>query len=83
MHDRISPDRHSFEFDQIEPLRPEVDRAVLRLIAEETFTRADFVMQSDGVCRLNQELARRVAYASYRLIPCWLTQRRSRFSQTK
>jgi hypothetical protein len=40
------------------------DRAVLRLVAEETFSGADFQLQSDGVCRLNPELARRVVQFS-------------------
>ncbi len=47
--------------DLMEPLRPVVDRAVLKLVREEKFTGADFVLQSDGVCRLNPELARVVA----------------------
>jgi CRISPR-associated protein Cas1 len=33
----------------MEPLRPVVDRAPLKLIAEETFSGADFQLQSDGV----------------------------------
>jgi hypothetical protein len=32
-----------------------VDRAVVQLIVEETFSGADFQLQSDGVCRLNPE----------------------------
>lgn len=48
----------SFALDLMEPLRPVVDRAVLRLVQDETFTGADFQLQSDGVCRLNPELAR-------------------------
>jgi CRISPR-associated protein Cas1 len=51
----------SFALDLMEPLRPVVDRAVLQLVAEETFSGADFQLQSDGVCRLNPELARNVA----------------------
>jgi CRISPR-associated protein Cas1 len=55
----------SFALDLMEPMRPVVDRAVLRLIAEGTFSGADFVPQSDGVCRLNPELARNVASVAY------------------
>lgn len=62
MHNRIKPERHSFVFDLMEPLRPVVDRAVLRLIDQERFSGADFVMQTNGVCRLNPELARRVVH---------------------
>ncbi len=54
----ISP---AFALDHMEPMRPVVDRAVLRLISEMTFTGADFSIQRDGVCRLNPGLARRVA----------------------
>jgi CRISPR-associated protein Cas1 len=51
----------AFVLDHIEPMRPVVDQAVLQLIDETTFTGADFSIQNDGVCRLNPELARRVA----------------------
>jgi CRISPR/Cas system-associated endonuclease Cas1 len=63
MHDKkalrgINP---GFALDHMEPMRPVVDRAVLRLIDAVTFTGADFSIQHDGVCRMNPELARRVA----------------------
>jgi CRISP-associated protein Cas1 len=45
----------------MEPMRPVVDRAVLHLIDTVTFTGADFSIQHDGVCRMNPELARRMA----------------------
>jgi CRISPR-associated protein Cas1 len=51
----------SFALDHIEPMRPVVDRAVLQLIHTLTFSGADFLIQHDGVCRMNPELARRVA----------------------
>jgi CRISP-associated protein Cas1 len=50
-----------FALDHMEPMRPVVDRAVLQLIDSVTFTGADFSIQHDGVCRMNPELARRVA----------------------
>jgi CRISPR-associated protein Cas1 len=50
-----------FALDHMEPMRPVVDRAVLQLIDAVTFTGADFSIQHDGVCRMNPELARRVA----------------------
>jgi CRISP-associated protein Cas1 len=50
-----------FALDHMEPMRPVVDRAVLQLIDTVTFTGADFAIQHDGVCRMNPELARRVA----------------------
>jgi CRISP-associated protein Cas1 len=63
MHERkalrgINP---GFALDHMEPMRPVVDRAVLQLIDAVTFTGADFSIQQDGVCRMNPELARRVA----------------------
>ena len=51
----------AFALDRMEPMRPIVDRAVLRLIDTTTFGGADFSIQPDGVCRLNPELARHVA----------------------
>jgi CRISPR-associated protein Cas1 len=50
-----------FALDHMEPMRPVVDRAVLHLIETVTFTGDDFSIQQDGVCRMNPELARRVA----------------------
>lgn len=63
MHDR-EVDRGSYPalaLDQMEPLRPVVDRAVLNLVADVTFSGADFSIQHEGVCRVNPQLARRVA----------------------
>ena len=51
----------AFALDRMEPMRPVVDRAVLQVVASTTFAAADFSIQPDGVCRLNPELARRVA----------------------
>jgi CRISPR-associated protein Cas1 len=53
----------------MEPMRPVVDRAVLHLIDTVTFTGADFSIQHDGVCRMNPELARRVAQLNARYGP--------------
>lgn len=59
-----------FALDHMEPMRPIVDRAVLQLIDSVTFTGADFSIQHDGVCRMNPELARRVAQlAAERCLP--------------
>lgn len=54
----------SFALDLMEPHRPVVDRVILRLIAEETFTGADFDLQSDGVVRVNSGLARKLVAES-------------------
>jgi CRISP-associated protein Cas1 len=49
-----------FIFDLMEPERPKVDRAVLDFVKTTVFDPADFVIRSDGVCRLNSEMARMV-----------------------
>jgi CRISP-associated protein Cas1 len=51
----------AFALDRMEPMRPVVDRVVLDLVETTTFSGGDFAMQPDGVCRLNPQLARRVA----------------------
>jgi CRISP-associated protein Cas1 len=48
----------AFVFDLVEPERPGVDRKVLEFFKGHVFDPADFVIRSDGVCRLNPELAR-------------------------
>lgn len=48
----------AFIFDLIEPHRPLVDRKVLEFVKGHVFDPADFVTRSDGVCRLNPEMAR-------------------------
>ncbi len=58
---QYGPPRPGFAIDTMEPERPVVDRLVLNLIRERTFTGADFDLQSDGVVRVNPELARLVS----------------------
>jgi CRISPR-associated endonuclease Cas1 len=48
-------------FDLMEPLRPIADRTVLKFVHSHRFHPADFTIRSDGVCRLNPEMARYVA----------------------
>jgi len=50
-----------FVFDLMEPERPKVDRAVLDFVKTTVFDPADFTIRSDGVVRLNPQLARYVA----------------------
>jgi CRISP-associated protein Cas1 len=45
----------AFVFDMMEPERPKVDCSILEFVKSHTFHAADFVIQSDGVCRLNGE----------------------------
>jgi hypothetical protein len=50
-------DTPAFMFDKMEPERPKVDHAVLDFVRGHVFNPADFVIRSDGVCRLNPENA--------------------------
>lgn len=62
MHAR-HPGRVALVYDQMEPLRPVVDRHVLSVVREHTFSPSDFLLTKRGVCRLHHQLAR------------WLTSR--------
>lgn len=42
----------------MEPQRPIVDRKILEFVQSQTFHPADFTIRTDGVCRLNPELAK-------------------------
>jgi CRISPR/Cas system-associated endonuclease Cas1 len=48
----------AFIFDLMEPERPVTDRKVLEFIKGNIFDPADFVIRTDGVCRLNPGMAR-------------------------
>jgi CRISP-associated protein Cas1 len=50
-----------FVFDLMEPERPKVDRSVLDFVKATVFDPADFTIRSDGVVRVNPQLARRIA----------------------
>lgn len=54
----------AFVLDLIEPERPVVDAAILKLVHEYRFAAADFIIRSNGSCRLSPQLARVVAAAS-------------------
>ena len=49
-----------FIFDLMEPERPRVDRAVCDFVKRHVFNPGDFVIRTDGICRLNPEMARMV-----------------------
>jgi CRISPR-associated endonuclease Cas1 len=51
----------AFIFDMMEPHRPAVDRKILEFLRRNVFDPGDFVIRSDGVCRLNPAMARCVA----------------------
>ncbi|MGA7330002.1 MAG: CRISPR-associated endonuclease Cas1 [Rhodomicrobium sp.] len=55
-----SPERPGLIFDFMEPHRPIVDRKILDFVQAQTFRPGDFTLRSDGVCRLNPEMSRRV-----------------------
>jgi CRISP-associated protein Cas1 len=61
LHGEKYNDRHTFVFDQMEPSRSIVDRRIIALIKNNTFSPSDFTINSAGTCRLNPELARLVA----------------------
>jgi CRISP-associated protein Cas1 len=54
----------------MEPLRPVVDRKVLEFVQEHTFYSGDFTIRSDGVWRLNPEIARHVVWLFGELESC-------------
>lgn len=56
---RGSPD--PFVFDVMEPYRPVVDAAVLQFALNEKFSPKDFVLKSNGVCRLSPQMAKMLA----------------------
>ncbi len=62
--DAIKPQRHAFVFDLMEPIRPVTDRTIIKLIKEHTFSGADFMLQPNGVCRVNPELCRSLVNAT-------------------
>jgi CRISPR-associated protein Cas1 len=57
-------DKHALVFDLMEPLRPLVDAELLKFIQLHTFSPGDFPITSEGICRLNPQLARKVVALS-------------------
>jgi CRISPR/Cas system-associated endonuclease Cas1 len=53
--------KSAFVFDLMEPERPKVDAAVMDFLADNPLATSDFVIRSDGVCRLSPQLAQRIA----------------------
>lgn len=54
------PGRLALVYDLMEPLRPLIDRIVLRFVLTRRFTSKDFLLSPTGVCRLHPLLAKRV-----------------------
>lgn len=65
-HDRT--DALAFVYDLMEPHRPRVDRAVLHFVDSNTFSGADFVLRSDGVCRVAPQMARALCATAWTAI---------------
>jgi CRISPR-associated protein Cas1 len=61
------PDRLALVYDLMEPLRPLVDRFVLRFVFSHLFTSKEFLLGPTGICRLHPLLAKRAST----LIPDW------------
>jgi hypothetical protein len=51
----------AFVFDLLEQYRPLGEQKVLEFIKGHVFDPADFSIRSDGVCRLNPEMAKHIA----------------------
>lgn len=60
-HHLVDKKRENLVFDLMEPLRAVVDREILEMVRDETFSAKDFAVTKDGVCRLNPQLARRLS----------------------
>ncbi len=52
--------RDALVLDRMEPLRPLIDLQIIKFVLENTFRMADFTVTTDGFCRLNPELARKI-----------------------
>ena len=50
--------RPALVLDMMEPMRPMVDAAIVGFIGRHSFSRVDFPIGRDGVCRLHPQLAR-------------------------
>lgn len=61
LHGGKNSNDSSFVFDLMEPKRPVVDHAILEFVRGERFAAKDFVLRSDGVCRLSPQMAKVVA----------------------
>lgn len=57
--------KNALIFDLMEPLRPIVDLAVIRVALSHNFSPKDFLLTQEGVCRLNPHLASRVVELTY------------------
>lgn len=55
-----SANRIPLVYDLMEPLRPVVDRAILKFALTHTFSPGDFAINRFGACRINPQMAKRL-----------------------
>jgi CRISP-associated protein Cas1 len=53
--------RESLIYDFMEPLRPKIELKIIQFLKANTFDQRDFSLSIKGICRLNPQLARRIA----------------------
>lgn len=83
IHSDVSS-RDSFACDLMEPVRPNVDLHLLKLLDSQTFTRRDFFELRNGNCRLMPELTRPLATTAVkwsRAVAPWAERLASYFAQ--
>ena len=61
------PGRDSLALDLLEPIRPDIEAYILRLVAERTFRKSDFIEGPDGVVRVRAPLTHELAAT----MPTW------------
>ena len=61
LNSSVDPDSHSFVFYMMEPMKPVVDRVVIKLVSEETFS-GDGLYLAKERGGLSSELARKVVH---------------------
>jgi CRISPR-associated endonuclease Cas1 len=54
------PGRLALVYDLMEPVRPIVDRAILKFIQKRIFSPADFISSKNGLCRVHAQLAKAI-----------------------
>jgi CRISPR-associated protein Cas1 len=52
------PGRVALVYDLMEPLRPQIDHLILDFLRSHTLSPSDFLLGTDGVCRLHTQLAK-------------------------
>ena len=62
----------AFVLDKMEPLRPVVDREVLRIALTTELHPSDIMLRGDGVCRLNPQMVRQMISVLMRWPPAFL-----------